>query len=60
MDGEAKDEVQPVKPEKKPRAKKSVPFDPDEPHATIHGGVTKARYQQDGRYYDNQFNPCEF
>jgi len=39
---------------KAPR-KMAVPFDPDEPHATIHGGLTKARYLQDGRYYDAKF-----
>ena len=36
-----------------------VPFDFDEPHATVHGGLTKGRYIQDGRHYDAKFNFVE-
>lgn len=42
------------------RSKKGIPFNPDEDYATIHGAPSKARFLQDGRYYDSKFNPCEF
>jgi len=51
----------PPKPKAKPKSKtrrKDV-LNEDKPFGTVHGGQGKAKYFQDGQYFDGKGNLCE-
>jgi hypothetical protein len=52
-------EAQGEKPAPRKPAKKAPTFDPEKPHATVHGAATKARYLQGGQYFGADGTPCE-